>query len=150
MTVCISLLIEAAILLCIGFREYFFYVVYVEHEAVTAVAKAPHMYDFKQLYKHMMHYLNLNPETPLAPQPVASQNIPGFQMENNPPPESSSIGFVQNRTQPKPKSSKADYLKKYDHVVQAILEGYSNKQIAENCGVSVTTVHNVKRCMRNG
>ena len=41
------------------------------------------------------------------------------------------------------------FLRKYANVVKCIEAGLSNKQVAKQCGVSKTTVHNVKRCLRN-
>lgn len=40
------------------------------------------------------------------------------------------------------------YLRKYKHVVRAVMDGQSNKQAAQVGQVSLSTVHNVKRCMR--
>lgn len=41
------------------------------------------------------------------------------------------------------------FLAKYEHVVQEIERGSSNKETVQNCGVSLSTVHNVKRCLRS-
>jgi hypothetical protein len=41
------------------------------------------------------------------------------------------------------------YLRKYQNVVKCLEEGLSNKQVAKRCKVSETTVHNVKRVLRN-
>lgn len=42
----------------------------------------------------------------------------------------------------------AGYLDKYRHVVKAVIAGRTNREVSETCSVSVSTVHNVKRCMR--
>lgn len=42
----------------------------------------------------------------------------------------------------------AGYLDKYRHVVKAVVEGKTNREVSRTCSVSVSTVHNVKRCMR--
>jgi DNA-binding NarL/FixJ family response regulator len=41
------------------------------------------------------------------------------------------------------------FIQKYENVVKCLEEGLSNKQTAKKCKVSQTTVHNVKRCLRN-
>lgn len=41
------------------------------------------------------------------------------------------------------------FLRKYENVVKCLEEGLSNKQAAKRCKVSETTVHNVKRVLRN-
>ena len=41
------------------------------------------------------------------------------------------------------------FLRKYENVVKCLEEGLSNKQVAKRCKVSETTVHNVKRVLRN-
>ena len=41
------------------------------------------------------------------------------------------------------------FLRKYETVVKCLEEGLSNKQVSKRCKVSETTVHNVKRCLRN-
>jgi len=41
------------------------------------------------------------------------------------------------------------FLRKYENVVKCLEEGLSNKQAAKQCKVSETTVHNVKRVLRN-
>jgi hypothetical protein len=41
------------------------------------------------------------------------------------------------------------FLRKYENVVKGLEEGLSNKKVAKRCKVSETTVHNVKRCLRN-
>lgn len=41
------------------------------------------------------------------------------------------------------------FLRKYENVVKCLEEGLSNKQVSKRCKVSETTVHNVKRCLRN-
>jgi len=42
----------------------------------------------------------------------------------------------------------AGYLRKYKQVVETVIAGESNRRTAEGCAVSLSTVHNVKRCMR--
>lgn len=42
----------------------------------------------------------------------------------------------------------AGYLDKYRHVVEAVKAGKTNREVSNTCSVSVSTVHNVKRCMR--
>ncbi len=41
------------------------------------------------------------------------------------------------------------FLKKYAHVVKCVQEGMSNMEVTRACEVSLSTVHNVKRCMRS-
>lgn len=41
------------------------------------------------------------------------------------------------------------FLKKYAHVVKCIQQGMTNVQVTEACDVSLSTLHNVKRCMRS-
>jgi len=41
------------------------------------------------------------------------------------------------------------FLRKYENVVKCLEGRFSNKQVAKRCKVSETTVHNVKRCLRN-
>jgi len=41
------------------------------------------------------------------------------------------------------------FLLKYENVVKCLEEGLSNKKTAKHCKVSETTVHNVKRVLRN-
>ena len=41
------------------------------------------------------------------------------------------------------------FIQKYENVVKCLEDGLSNKQAAKKCKVSQTTVHNVKRCLRN-
>jgi hypothetical protein len=41
------------------------------------------------------------------------------------------------------------FIKKYENVVKCLEEGLSNKQASKRCKVSETTVHNVKRCLKN-
>ena len=41
------------------------------------------------------------------------------------------------------------FLRKYENVVKCLEEGLSNKQVSKRCKVSETTVHNVKRVLRN-
>lgn len=41
------------------------------------------------------------------------------------------------------------FLKKYAHVVRCVQEGMSNAEVTDACEVSLSTLHNVKRCMRS-
>jgi uncharacterized protein YerC len=41
------------------------------------------------------------------------------------------------------------FLKKYAHVVKCVQEGMSNSEVTDACDVSLSTLHNVKRCMRS-
>jgi len=40
------------------------------------------------------------------------------------------------------------FLAKYEHVVECVKDGVSNSKTAKQCDVSLSTVHNVKRCLR--
>jgi len=179
----VSLLVELAGLLCIGFVFVYLARVFIEQGAPAGPSQQPEPAekrpdDFQQLSRNLE---------------ILTQSLKGHQQSNGAPATAngSPIGFRRydspldgekkaagrvdyplpytgtdaattrtNETSFSPLQehtgstglSFADlqgFLRKYANVVTCIEAGMSNKQTAKKCSVSETTVHNVKRCLRN-
>jgi len=156
----LSLMVEIAGLLCIGFVYFFLSRVYIESsltnptsqkDAESQVKTEPIVSDLGvdgsmilntmtfQTTEFQHHEaaesLDLNVE---FDQPMASKSFLTPQLVVKPV---SLLGFVISDTE--------GFLKKHAAVIQCLEDGLSNKQTAKLCKVSQTTVHNVKRCLRN-
>ncbi len=135
---------EIACLLLIFFVHYYEYRKWHEHQEDVDSLDEIHIDREKA---------NLNPSL--------NQDTPAFDLpQNNSSLEKEVVGFKPsysrnlNLSCESRKEFKTDldnlkaFLKKYANVVRCVNRGLSNAKIAKECKVSVSTVHNVKRCMR--
>ncbi|MEZ4942581.1 MAG: helix-turn-helix domain-containing protein [Saprospiraceae bacterium] len=162
----VSLLNELAGLLCIGYVFFYLSRVFIESGAAAASSRQPGQderqeNEYLQNLKAALHSNGSTvstsaalPKNPIgfrrydqasesSTQPAddlpPAGNNPGF--GNVPYQQAGSNGFAFDKLQ--------GFLRKYANVVRCVEEGLSNKQTAKRCRVSETTVHNVKRCLRN-
>jgi|GEM_PF-1760211 len=168
----VSLLVELSGLLCIGYVFFFLSRVFIENGISGEGGKELPEDDDVPNLMNTVHSngssIGLN-GTPTTKNPIgfrryedktsesdlggAANQIPSLVPATNLP-----TGQVWEKyhLQPNPMSPSgftiADlegFLRKYENVVKGLEEGLSNKKVAKRCKVSETTVHNVKRCLRN-
>lgn len=160
----VSLIVELAGLLCIGYVYFYLSRVFIENGMAASNGQPGQDErqgsDYLQNLKAAMHtngtaaYTSATTfqkpigfrrydNTPGNGQPVNDLKPAGIQpnLGMYQAPQNGSNGFSFDELQ--------GYLRKYANVVKCIEEGLSNKRTAKRCGVSETTVHNVKRCLRN-
>jgi hypothetical protein len=142
----LSALVEAAILACLWFGVYYAY--RVQKEA-TILAKGK---TYSITPEALQEFAGLVLQqgagmTHLLPEVEHQEGI-GFKTtprdtSNAKKPENGGLNPGVKGVQ-----SEKTYLARYAKVVEALEQGASNRQVVERCGVSLSTVHNVKRCMR--
>ena len=184
----VSLLVELAGLLCIGYVYLYLARVFIEQGAQAGPGQQPDPTDRREndYLQHLSRTIEdlaqtLHENRQPAAAPVAAASAPiGFRRYDSPavgdipadgrlsqPLPVADTGAVSNAETDSilerylsPLQNQAGgtgfsfaelqgFLRKYANVVKCIEAGLSNKQVAKQCGVSETTVHNVKRCLRN-
>jgi hypothetical protein len=173
----VSLLVELAGLLCIWFVFFYLSRVFIENVIPGGGGnRQKTMQDGDDELQNLMASVNLNGSanvnnsTPPVKNPIGfrryddqdsektteifkkSYFVPVSQVQ-----QTEKQGFLENYPSLRHSSSPSGFLvadlegflRKYEKVVKCLEEGLSNKQAAKRCKVSETTVHNVKRCLRN-
>jgi hypothetical protein len=162
----VSLLVELSGLLCIGFVFFFLSRVFIENRISSGGNRQENRGERQGTdpVQNPKAYVEPNGSpvhnsTEAVRQPIGFRRYKDISDVTEPPihdlPGAEQI-LEKYHLQPFPVSPSgftiADmqgFIQKYEEVVKCLEEGLSNKQTAKKCKVSQTTVHNVKRCLRN-
>ena len=147
--------VEVCIILCLWFITYYDYRLLKDSELFSAEKNT---FNFSseevQRFAELIRFNNNSlPELPINHNPeigFKTSTNKGEVIDKNPylnptlKPDLNSANRI-NKSQAELK----EFLQKYSNVVQCINDGYSNKQTAKECDISLSTVHNVKRCLKS-
>lgn len=150
----ISLLIELTALICIGYGYYFLSRVYFERNSDVAGRVVSTTVNHSPAVKNQttsktprkLKNSSQNEGFSQSDSRVSGQHVERSQhgsiIEN-------SIDLGLSSALSEASSNSLSFLHKYENVVKCLNDGLSNRQVALQCKVSETTVHNVKRCLRS-
>ena len=162
----ISLLVELAGLLCIGYVYFYLSRVFIESGLRQAAPPQTALPDQPESAPETAQNLVSPSPTDALLEPAPFQQPIGFRRYDAPQSslthkplegENAKVQILEKyHLNPVPHTPSgftiADmqgFLEKYNNVVKCLEEGLSNKMTAKRCKVSQSTVHNVKRCLRN-
>lgn len=148
----VSLVVELAGLLCIGYVFFYLSRVFIENSVSGGDGNKSNVSQEEGGFSNRTTSIPVTANHAASPKDFQQYDQRPSETDGEiPNPSNEKYPFLEN--QPSPSGfSAADlqgFLRKYENVVKCLEEGLSNKQVSKRCKVSETTVHNVKRCLRN-